>query len=118
MGRKIKSETVERPYCKHCNLQFARKGNINKNGIQLWSKYCNTCHKVIYNLKVGNRYKGYVRYKKQHCEYCGFIPIDLCQLDVDHIDGNRNNSLPENLQTLCANCHRLKTKLQNKKPLK
>jgi 5-methylcytosine-specific restriction endonuclease McrA len=31
------------------------------------------------------------------------------QLDVDHIDGNHRNNNPENLQTLCANCHRLKT---------
>jgi 5-methylcytosine-specific restriction endonuclease McrA len=32
-------------------------------------------------------------------------------LDVDHIDGDRFNNDPANLQTLCANCHRLKTHL-------
>lgn len=54
--------------------------------------------------------------KKEHrkavgatCETCGFIPTHVCQLDVDHIDGNHENNSPENLQTLCANCHRLKT---------
>jgi 5-methylcytosine-specific restriction endonuclease McrA len=31
------------------------------------------------------------------------------QLDMDHIDGNRNNNDENNLMTLCANCHRLKT---------
>jgi len=30
-------------------------------------------------------------------------------LDVDHIDGNSDNDVPENWQTLCANCHREKT---------
>jgi 5-methylcytosine-specific restriction endonuclease McrA len=35
-----------------------------------------------------------------------------CQLDVDHIDGDHDNNDPENLQTLCANCHRLKTQIQ------
>jgi hypothetical protein len=40
---------------------------------------------------------------------CGFIPKFMCQLDVDHIDGNRENNDVINLQTLCANCHRLKT---------
>lgn len=47
--------------------------------------------------------------KEDQCRRCGFIPEHLCQLDVDHIDGNHLNNDPENLQTLCANCHRLKT---------
>lgn len=44
---------------------------------------------------------------------CGFIPEHPVQLDVDHIDGNGRNDDPENLQTLCANCHRLKTQQEN-----
>lgn len=47
--------------------------------------------------------------KGPHCEVCGFIPVNKCQLDLDHVDGNRNNDNPKNLQTICANCHRLKT---------
>lgn len=43
---------------------------------------------------------------------CGFVPTNMCQLDVDHIDGNHINNTPDNLQTLCANCHRLKTYIQ------
>lgn len=49
------------------------------------------------------------KYKKAMCEQCGFVALATCQLDVDHKDGNRENANPENLQTLCANCHRLKT---------
>ena len=45
------------------------------------------------------------------CSLCGFIPVHRVQLDIDHIDGNPSNNDPLNLQTLCANCHRLKTKL-------
>jgi len=30
-------------------------------------------------------------------------------LTVDHIDGNHSNNNPENLQTLCPNCHAVKT---------
>lgn len=51
----------------------------------------------------------YRREKKDYCEKCGFIPEHKCQLDVDHIDGNHKNNDSKNLQTLCANCHRLKT---------
>ena len=40
---------------------------------------------------------------------CNFVPVNPCQLDVDHIDGDNKNNNPDNLQTLCANCHRLKT---------
>ena len=47
--------------------------------------------------------------KKTYCEACGFIAEWHGQLDVDHVDGNHHNSDVSNLQTLCANCHRLKT---------
>lgn len=53
--------------------------------------------------------KGYKKFKKEQCEFCGFRPVHYGQLDVDHIDGNHNNNKEDNLQTLCANCHRLKT---------
>jgi hypothetical protein len=50
-------------------------------------------------------------FRKEFCERCGFVPEHVCQLDVDHIDGNNSNNDPSNFQTLCANCHRLKTYL-------
>lgn len=46
---------------------------------------------------------------RSKCSRCGFIPTDKCQIDSDHIDGNHRNNDPQNLQALCANCHRLKT---------
>lgn len=52
------------------------------------------------------------RTKKDNCERCGFIPEDKCQLDVDHINMNPADNRSKNLITLCANCHRLKTKLE------
>ena len=56
---------------------------------------------------------SYNKHKKDVCENtaCTATIEDTCQLDVDHIDGNKQNNDPSNLMTLCANCHRLKTKL-------
>jgi len=54
---------------------------------------------------VSGRYRCNTIYK------CDFKPVHISQLDVDHIDGDRFNNDPVNLQTLCANCHRLKTHL-------
>jgi hypothetical protein len=53
--------------------------------------------------------RAYRAAKADTCERCGFVPEHPCQLDVDHHDGDRLNSSSDNLVTLCANCHRLKT---------
>jgi 5-methylcytosine-specific restriction endonuclease McrA len=52
-----------------------------------------------------------VLYLKDRCERCGLAPQDPCVLELDHINGRKCESphSAENLQTLCANCHRLKT---------
>jgi 5-methylcytosine-specific restriction endonuclease McrA len=73
----------------------------NHAGVTIYGTRCHSC-------KSGGR-----RQKKDHCELCGFIPKDPVQLDVDHIDADPSNNNPSNLQTLCANCHRLKTKQNN-----
>ncbi|WP_404997692.1 HNH endonuclease signature motif containing protein, partial [Erwinia amylovora] len=56
--------------------------------------------------------KEYRKHLKESCQRCGFIPLFPCQLDVDHIDNDFTNNTPSNLQTLCANCHRLVTYLR------
>lgn len=83
-----------------CGNLACSKGK-DKNGNRIYRSDCNTCHR-----------RG-KREKKDHCEQCNFIPVDPIQLDIDHIDGDRSNNSLDNLQTLCANCHRLKTKLNN-----
>ncbi len=112
MSKKITSEQ-ERPTCTNCGDRPCKTNGLSKDGFRKYSKYCPTCHRKIYNLKNtnGRRY-GYTLHKKDTCEDCGFIPTHPCQLDVDHIDGDKTNDDISNLKTLCANCHRLKTYLQ------
>ena len=65
----------------------------------------------VYKIKEKRRRSPYHLYRKNYCEHCNFKPMHISQLDVDHIDGDHFNNDPANLQTLCANCHRLKTHL-------
>lgn len=71
-----------------------------------YHKECSSHRKAKSKIKYTHK-----NFKKSICEYCGFVPTHPCQLDVDHIDGNKENVEEGNLQTLCANCHRLKTHL-------
>ena len=87
--------------CAVCGPVSVRYGGKSKNGFDRW-KCC---------IKVKHNKKPWLKFKKETCEKCGFVPEHQSQLDVDHIDGNPNNNDPKNLQTLCANCHRLKTYL-------
>jgi len=92
--------------CSFANCQSkAKKKGMSKLGFPLYKKYCRKHDNDIYIHK-------YRLSKKDKCELCGFVPKHSCQLDVDHIDGNKQNSSEENLQTLCANCHRLKTHIK------
>lgn len=94
----------DRPNCIICGLP-ARYHTKNADGtVKYWRNYCTTCHK-----NRGQEQYKYRIYKGKKCEICGFIAIHPTQLDVDHIDGNHKNNNSDNLQTICANCHRLKT---------
>jgi len=77
---------------------------------------CGTHHNKKYNMKAWK----YKQHRKDFCEnidgrlgyFCTATIVDTkWQLGVDHIDGTPNNDNPNNLQTLCHNCHSYKTKL-------
>jgi hypothetical protein len=63
--------------------------------------------------------------KMQPCLDCGFIPEDSCQMDYDHVGGEKVGNLATMIrygnwskveeeiakcELVCSNCHRLRTK--------
>ena len=103
-------EVKRRAICSVCGYtKISLRGGKYKN---ITSRYrCYSIHKG----RERKRIRPYIVHKKDSCENCGFTPEHSSQLDVDHIDNDHSNNDPTNLQTLCANCHRLKTHLHNAK---
>lgn len=67
----------------------------NSKGEDTYKSSCNACRDKARKMK------------KSYCEKCGATE----KLEIDHIDGNRSNNVPQNIQTLCSKCHIEKGKL-------
>lgn len=120
-SKKMKYEKVKYDCitCNWCSLLF----EPNRKDKKFCSASCYKKHgkkflshsrgnKTALQKKRDEHNRPYRKFKKLCCEICMFVPEHPCQLDVDHKDGNHFNNEEENLQTLCANCHRLKTAKQ------
>lgn len=83
---------------------------------------CSRCHAASYGAltktgKVTKLKDGISTYKKNYCEnidgrlgvVCTASNLDSGQLELDHKDGDHNNDDPDNIQTLCKNCHSKKS---------
>ena len=109
INRKLEATSI-RSICVVCQK------NPQKRSGHGYKSICSPCSKRLYeptrNQRVDKQKRPYRSFVKDQCERCGFVPEHICQLDVDHKDGNHSNNEEANLQTLCANCHRLKTRLQ------
>ena len=105
MARRQKKEaqTIQ-AICIVCNRRKqASRGIVNNK--RVYRAFCTKCHLARHDKGLQTKRKSKIKY----CEECGFKAVHTCQLDVDHIDGDRNNNDPSNFKTLCSNCHRLKS---------
>ena len=106
---------INRPTCVNIGCtSLVHLANRSSTGRPVYRPVCGACHKAKLNLR-----EGVTAVKKDYCENidgrlgfkCTTTIMDVeYQLEVDHIDENHNNNDIKNLQTLCACCHRLKTK--------
>ena len=81
--------------------------NYKKNGKTFYRRKCESCNKYGIVGKGIPQWKldGYD--KKDKCEKCGYKSQHPEQFNVFHIDGQLQNTAPNNLKTICANCQRL-----------
>lgn len=86
------------------------------NGRYNYKPFCSSC---INAAKGKQQYKARVRpIKKTYCENrdgrlgfgykCRAGNLKPYQLDIDHVDGNKEHNHHTNGQTICSNCHREK----------
>lgn len=47
------------------------------------------------------------KFIKPDCERCGIKPVSIVLMDGHHKDHNRKNNSGDNIESLCAFCHRL-----------
>ena len=94
--------------CTRCGSRPAHYTGM-RNGKRRYRTVCVKCR--FGTSQPTKRRKRRASKTNKPCASCDFIPKDLCQMDVDHIDGDSTNNSADNLQVLCANCHRLKTLL-------
>jgi hypothetical protein len=90
-----------------------------KNGTKRWRPVCNWCHRASYGAQ--QLAEGVQATKKKYCENIdsrlGYkctttIPYPGA-LEIDHMDGDRENNIVSNVQTLCKVCHSYKGHINN-----
>lgn len=104
-GRPRKHKAGE--MCEECGVAEKQYKGVSTAGNPLYRRTCQSCH--IKYRRPWARHKGVV------CELCGYEPFWRRALDVHHRNGEKSDNSPENLMTLCANCHReLEAEIHNR----
>lgn len=116
-------------FCIVCNLRLKRSNhkycsnkcqNIHKYNlyIERWKKGLEKGMKGITTHFLSGHIERYLKEKYQNkCSICGWNQINpitkVVPLEIDHIDGNPENNIEQNLRLICPNCHSLTPHFRN-----
>ena len=117
-----------KPKCivKGCNSPGQHTGNKRKDGSICYRAECSEHHYQTLAKKNGydsitdftNSWHVYRRNRLRYCEnkdgrlgfICTTTITDNAMLEVDHMNNDHSDNRKANLQTICACCHRYKTR--------
>lgn len=85
--------------CEECGIRPKSCSGFLTNGQKKYRARCGVCHRA-------RNGKPWLRFRGESCDYCGLKPLFSRTLDVHHRDGDKTNNEPDNLDTICASCHR------------
>lgn len=78
------------------NLDFADEPKVEADSDSAVSLYPDNWFEIANSLKTRRNWK---------CELCSFQSVDSSLIQVHHIDRDKSDNQPSNLQVLCAICH-------------
>tara|TARA_R110000822_G_C15181060_1_gene480375 strand:+ start:359 stop:811 length:453 start_codon:yes stop_codon:yes gene_type:complete len=124
-ARKVPAYMKEQFFAEGRSLPVCINDGCNRNVVvRSWSNWsfkteCGSCCKARTTGKRGPAMKGITIHKKQYCENVDSrlgwkCPVDpsawielnmLNALDLEHLDGDHDNNIPENVDTICKLCH-------------
>ena len=87
---------------KYCSLKCSSDGRKSVEHKRMLTEFKKGKLKKLASIRrLLTEEKGY------NCELCGISDYNgkPLTLQVDHIDGNPDNNLPNNVRLLCPNCH-------------
>lgn len=102
--------------CGYCGAAFYRMGSkraASRSGLMFCDRKCKEKAQSLESglLEIsrygdgGSHYRQIaLRVREAKCELCGYNAVPEV-LEVHHIDRNRSNNQPGNLQILCPTCH-------------
>ncbi len=108
-----KENLTERWQLKYCSNKCQSEAQYKKY-IEQWKHG----HKKILTKNISKHIKKYfLDTYGEKCSQCGWKEKNEktggVPLEIDHMDGNSNNNIENNLRLLCPNCHALTSNFKN-----
>jgi hypothetical protein len=89
-----------------------------KEYLKKWKQGLVSGNRGIVAKNISGHIKRYLtELYSEKCSLCGWSKKNLrtgkVPLEIDHIDGNADNNIEENLRLICPNCHALSSNFRN-----